>query len=68
MLRSARMGEERLRDEIESASPALWSALSSLGREVAFPPDIRRVIGWFLIAGGAAIGALSLLGIFMVTA
>ncbi len=34
------MGEERLRDAIESASPALWAALSRLGREVAFPPDI----------------------------
>jgi aspartate/methionine/tyrosine aminotransferase len=33
-------GHEQLREAIESASPALWKALSPLGRRVAFPPDI----------------------------
>jgi aspartate/methionine/tyrosine aminotransferase len=32
--------EEQLREPIEAASPALWRALSPLGRRVAFPPDI----------------------------
>lgn len=32
--------EDQLRDPIEAASPALWRALSPLGRRVAFPPDI----------------------------
>jgi len=35
------MGEiEQLRDQIEGTSPALWKALSGLGRQVEFPPDI----------------------------
>ncbi len=33
-------GQDQLREPIESASPALWQALSPLGRRVAFPPDI----------------------------
>lgn len=33
-------GQEQLREPIETASPALWEALSPLGRRVAFPPDI----------------------------
>ncbi len=33
-------GDEALREAIHSAAPALWSALSPLGRRVAFPPDI----------------------------
>ncbi len=31
---------DRLREPIADASPALWAALSPLGRRVAFPPDI----------------------------
>ncbi|MDH3403812.1 MAG: hypothetical protein OEP45_09380, partial [Acidobacteriota bacterium] len=31
---------DQLREPIAAASPALWAALSPLGRRVAFPPDI----------------------------